>query len=73
MWIAPGWRGCGLAARLLAELEKRGRSIGHDAVRLDTNASLAAPISMYRRSGYRPIDRYNDNQHAHLWFEHRLT
>ena len=73
MWIAPGWRGCGLASRLLAELEERSRSIGHAIVRLDTNASLKTAINLYERSGFQTVDRYNDNPYAHRWFEKRLT
>ena len=68
MWIAPGWRGRGLAARLLSALEDRSRAIGHRAVRLDTNATLTTAIALYERSGYVAIERYNDNPYAHHWF-----
>ncbi len=73
MWIAPPWRGRGLAARLLAELEERSRAIGHHTVRLDTNATLTTAIALYERSGYVAIDRYNDNPYAHRWFEKPLS
>jgi DNA-binding MarR family transcriptional regulator len=72
MWIAPRWRGVGLAGRLLADLEERSRAIGHHTVRLDTNSTLTDAIAMYEGAGYRPIDRYNDNPYAERWFEKSL-
>lgn len=69
MWIDPRWRGRGLAPRLLADLERRIGDIGHDVVRLDTNATLRSAIAMYERAGYRSIGRYNDNPYAQRWFE----
>jgi hypothetical protein len=35
---------------------------------LDTNGSLGEAIALYRRSGYRDIERYNDNPYAEHWF-----
>jgi hypothetical protein len=40
---------------------------------LDTNESLREALKLYRCSGYREIDRYNDNPYAHHWFEKALT
>lgn len=69
MWIDPAWRGLGLAGRLLADLERRSRGLGHRRTILDTNEVLHDAIAMYERAGYTPIDRYNDNPYAHHWFE----
>ena len=41
-------------------------------MRLDTNETLTEAIALYRTSGYREIPRYNDNPHAHHWFEKAL-
>lgn len=71
MWVAPEWRGVGLAGRLLADLERRSRACGHGRTVLDTNAVLHDAIAMYERSGYEPIERYNDNPYAQRWFEKR--
>ena len=43
------------------------------AVRLDTNESLSEAIHLYGASGYREIDRFNDNPYAHHWFEKNLS
>ncbi len=72
MWIHPGWRGLGLAGRLLRRLEAEAIALGHDTVRLDTNRALTTAIAMYGAAGYLPIGRYNDNPYADHWFEKRL-
>ena len=68
MWIHPEWRGLGLGARLLAHLEETARKHGRRRAVLDTNATLREAISMYERSGYDAIERYNDNPYAQRWF-----
>lgn len=72
MWISPEWRGCGLGPRMLAELEEHARRLGYRDVHLDTNGTLVEAIAMYRRAGYRPIERYNDNPYAQAWFTKSL-
>lgn len=73
MWVHPAWRGVGIAGRLLADLERRSAGMGHDRTVLDTNETLHDAIAMYERSGYRPIERYNDNPYAHHWFEKTIV
>jgi DNA-binding MarR family transcriptional regulator/GNAT superfamily N-acetyltransferase len=68
MWIDPDWRGLGLGRRLLDRLEEVARAHGRERVVLDTNSVLLEAISLYERSGYRPVDRYNDNPYAQRWF-----
>ena len=68
MWIDPAWRGRGFARRLLGELERHGRDLGHRRMVLDTNAELREAIALYESCGYRPVERYNDNPYAQRWF-----
>lgn len=68
MWIDEGRRGVGLGRRMLAELEGHARRLGYRRVLLDTNAVLVEAIALYRSSGYRQIERYNENPHATEWF-----
>jgi GNAT superfamily N-acetyltransferase len=68
MWVDPSARGHGVATRLLQYLETLIADTGRSYVVLDTNSVLAEAIALYRRSGYQPIERYNDNPYAHLWF-----
>jgi DNA-binding MarR family transcriptional regulator/N-acetylglutamate synthase-like GNAT family acetyltransferase len=72
MWVAPGTRGLGLGRRLLRELESRARAQSASSVRLETNRSLTEAIALYRSSGYVEVPAFNDEPHAHLWFEKRL-
>ena len=72
MWVRDDWRGAGLGSRLLRYLEEQARASGHRTLRLDTNAALTEAIAMYRRSGYQPIDRYNDNPWATHFFEKKV-
>lgn len=72
MWIAPEARGRGLARQLLEALEAQARSLGLARVRLDTNRALTEAQALYRKAGYREIDRYNDNAYADFFFEKKL-
>jgi DNA-binding MarR family transcriptional regulator len=72
MWVDTDWRGHGLAGLMLRHLEAVAASDGHSMVRLDTNPVLTDAIDMYRRAGYREIERYNDNPYAGFWFEKAL-
>jgi len=72
MWVSPAARGRGVGRRLLEVLEARARALGHRTLRLDTNGTLAEALALYARSGYEPIERYNDNPYAEHFFEKRL-
>lgn len=72
MWVAPATRGLGLGRRLLAELEARAVAGGAQAVRLETNGTLAEAISLYRSAGYQEVPAFNDEPYAHHWFEKDL-
>jgi DNA-binding MarR family transcriptional regulator/ribosomal protein S18 acetylase RimI-like enzyme len=72
MWVAEGTRGLGLSRRLLGELETRAAKAGMTRIRLDTNRVLGEAQALYDKTGYRRIERYNDNPYAHVWFEKDL-
>jgi ribosomal protein S18 acetylase RimI-like enzyme len=72
MWVAPEARGLGLGRRLLAEVESRAAKAGAKVLRLDTNRVLVEAIALYRRSGFVEVPPFNDEPHAHHWFEKRL-
>lgn len=73
MWVDPTARGRGIASRLLAFLEQQSVASGRRTVRLDTNPVLIEAIAMYRKAGYRDVERYNDNPYAGAWFEKHLA
>src|SRR4051794_41082900 len=73
MWVSPEARGLGLGRRLLEALEAYARGAGAEIVHLETNGSLREAIQLYRSSGYREVDPFNDEPYAHHWFEKRLV
>jgi DNA-binding MarR family transcriptional regulator/predicted N-acetyltransferase YhbS len=73
MWVDHPHRGLGLGARMLDALEHEAAALGHRAVRLYTNRSLAEAKAMYRSRGYAEIPRYNDDPYANHWFEKLLA
>jgi DNA-binding MarR family transcriptional regulator/GNAT superfamily N-acetyltransferase len=72
MWVARSARGLGLGRRLLCELENRAWLAGARVVHLDTNRELTEAIALYRQAGYREVPPFNDEVHAHHWFEKQL-
>ncbi|HTM16897.1 MAG TPA: GNAT family N-acetyltransferase [Terracidiphilus sp.] len=73
MWVSPAARGLGIGRRLLEQLELHAHDAGATAVRLETNRALREAISLYRRSGYVEVAPFNQEPHAHHWFEKRLA
>jgi DNA-binding MarR family transcriptional regulator/GNAT superfamily N-acetyltransferase len=72
MWVAPSARGLGIARRVLRELERVAKQRRLRAIRLDTNEALTEAQQLYRSSGYREIERFNDNPYADYWLEKTL-
>jgi DNA-binding MarR family transcriptional regulator/GNAT superfamily N-acetyltransferase len=72
MWTAPEARGLGIARRVLDRLETLARERSLPLLRLETNQTLVEAQSLYRRSGYREVPRFNDEPYAHHWFEKSL-
>ncbi len=73
MWVAPRARGLGLGRRFLADLEARAARHGSSVLRLDTNKTLRAAISLYHSCGFEEIAAFNDEPYADHWFEKRIT
>lgn len=69
MWVAPAARRLGVGRRILGELERQAREHGAQRVHLDSNRALTEAHRLYRSSGYRDTERFNDNPYAHVWFE----
>jgi DNA-binding MarR family transcriptional regulator/N-acetylglutamate synthase-like GNAT family acetyltransferase len=72
LWVSPAARGLGVARRLMAAAETRARELGVSVLRLDTNSALPKAAALYRKSGWREIDRFNDDPYPDLFFEKRL-
>jgi GNAT superfamily N-acetyltransferase len=72
MFVVDSARGRGVAAALLAELERRARALGYGVARLDTGPRQARAQRMYERAGYVPIENFNGNPVASFFGEKRL-
>jgi len=73
MYVAPAARRRGHARRLLAALEECARELGHERLRLDTNAAQPEALELYAACGYAEIPDYNGSPTATHWFEKRLS
>ncbi|MFC3491450.1 GNAT family N-acetyltransferase [Glycomyces rhizosphaerae] len=58
MYVDPGSRGSGVAAALLASLEKAAREGGWTTVKLETGEAQPDAIRFYEREGYHRIPRF---------------
>lgn len=72
MYVAPDYRGRGVARRLLSALEDAGRGLGYTVARLDTGPRQAHAERIFRESGYRRIGNFNDNPVASFFGEKAL-
>ena len=73
MWVDPSCRGCGLGRGLLDALEGAAAKLGCDVVQLETHRSLEGARRLYLSSGYREVERFNDEYYAHHWFEKEIA
>lgn len=72
LWVAEPARGLGIGRRIHGELEAEARRSGATTVRLETNSTLVESIAMYRSSGYRDVEPFNDEPFATHWFAKEL-
>lgn len=72
LWVAPSARGLGLSKRLMTEAENSARELSIKVLRLDTNRALSEAKQLYLKTGWKEIDRFNDDPYADSFFEKRL-
>ena len=72
MWVDASSRGLGIGKRILSGLEELARKRRIPLLRLETNKTLTEAQALYRASGYREVQRFNDEPYAHHWFEKKL-
>src|SRR4051794_3117795 len=73
LFVRPAARGEGFGRALLSALEQRGRNMGFEELRLDTDGGDPAALALFRRAGFEPIADYNGNPHSRYWFAKRLA
>jgi putative acetyltransferase len=67
MVVEPAWRGRGVG-QLLVQAVTQAASAHYRVIKLDTSPRWLPAISLYRRCGFVPCDRYNDDPHADTLF-----
>jgi DNA-binding MarR family transcriptional regulator/GNAT superfamily N-acetyltransferase len=72
LWVAPSARGLGLSRCLMERLEDVARELSIKTLRLDTNRALPEAKHLYLKTGWREIDRFNDDPYADWFFEKQL-
>ncbi|MEV6602047.1 bifunctional helix-turn-helix transcriptional regulator/GNAT family N-acetyltransferase [Actinoplanes sp. NPDC051346] len=69
LWVGVRARGIGLGRRLLQEIEADAAAHGFTMIRLGTHRALTEAIALYRSSGYREIEPYDDSPYNQVAFE----
>lgn len=61
LFVRPQYRGLHISGALIDRVVADARGIGYRHMRLDTFPFMESAIRLYRRYGFYPIARYNDN------------
>ena len=69
MFILPECQGKGYGRLLLEYAINYAREQQYNKICLDTRKQFSAAQHLYRSSGFQETDKYNDNEHAELYFE----
>jgi GNAT superfamily N-acetyltransferase len=72
LYVRPEARGHGIAAALMGALEAYAVNIGLRWIYLDSYSDLKTAIDLYRKRGYTPCERYNDNPQATLFLRKQI-
>jgi DNA-binding MarR family transcriptional regulator/GNAT superfamily N-acetyltransferase len=72
LYVQPEARGNGIAEALLDAQEAFARSKGLQWIYLDSYDDLKVAIALYRKRGYTPCKRYNDNPQATVFLRKKI-
>src|SRR6266702_317809 len=72
LYVQPEARGLRIADKLLDAQEDFARSEGLRWIYLDSYDDLKAALALYRRRGYVPCERYNDNPQATVFLRKNI-
>lgn len=68
LYVLPACRGRGIARRLAGQVVADARTIGYEAMYLDTLPFLREAMALYRSMGFVEIEKYNDSPMTHSHF-----
>ena len=72
LYLFPGYRGKGIGNRCMMEIEDIAHRMGADTMYLEVNCLNTGAISLYRRRGYREIDRVKGKEYTQIIMEKDL-
>ena len=72
LFIFKEHRGKGWGRILLAKVVSHAVDQGFERIRLDTTSQSERALQLYKKQGFKFIERYNDNPDAELFMELRL-
>lgn len=61
LFVRPGFRGAGIATRLISTILSQARAAGYQKIYLDTLGTLESAFCLYQRLGFQEIPPYYDN------------
>jgi DNA-binding MarR family transcriptional regulator/GNAT superfamily N-acetyltransferase len=73
LYVQPQARGHGLANGMLDALETFAHHKGLTWIYLDSFDALKAAVALYKKRGYLPCDRYNDNPQATIFLRKKVS
>ncbi len=69
MFVLPEYQGNGYGRLLLEHALENAREQKYNKICLDTRKQFSVAQHLYRSIGFQETDRYNDNEHAEVFFE----
>lgn len=73
MFVLPEYQGKGYGRQLLKHAIDYAKEQKYNSICLDTRNELATAQHLYKKYGFKQIDKYNNNEYADVYFELKLT
>ena len=72
MFVLPDYQGKGYGRQLLKHAIDYSKEQKYNSICLDTRNNLTIAQHMYKKYGFKQIDKYNNNEYADVYFELKL-
>ena len=72
MFVLPEYQGKGYGSQLLKHAIDYAKEQKYNSICLDTRNELATAQHLYKKYGFKQIDKYNNNEYADVYFELKL-
>jgi len=72
MFVLPDYQGNGYGRQLLKHAIDYAKEQKYNSICLDTRNDLAIAQYIYKKYGFKQIDKYNNNEYADIYFELKL-